>query len=280
MGGTATCLTTKAGSRPTDNFLLRSIPDAVALANVNPSGNGMNGAIFDESFVSPTLTTNKGEGIKIAGHLNMKGAYQLKRIYETGGVSPTLTTMQGGHQEPKIIQRIAPSPIMIDNYNRSTITNGISPTLTTNCGTASKGNGLSVLLPMIAASRGRNRDNPSDRTPGNKATQRLEINTQGTSNALTTVQKDNYVLLPNVKTKNEKPNRGVLFLQNTWWWVRKLTPRECLRLQDFPDSFKIVVSNSQAYKQAGNSMSVNVLEMIFRQIEKAKAGVAPVGRLF
>jgi len=54
--------------------------------------------------------------------------------------------------------------------------------------------------------------------------------------------------------------------------IRKLTPRECLRLQDFPDTFKIVVSDSQAYKQAGNSMSVNILEMIFNQIEKAKVG--------
>ena len=54
--------------------------------------------------------------------------------------------------------------------------------------------------------------------------------------------------------------------------IRKLTPRECLRLQDFPDTFEIMVSNSQAYKQAGNSMSVNILEMIFNQIEKAKRG--------
>ena len=54
--------------------------------------------------------------------------------------------------------------------------------------------------------------------------------------------------------------------------IRKLTPRECFRLQDFTDDFKFVVSNSQLYKQAGNSMSVNILEMIFNQIEKAKNG--------
>lgn len=59
---------------------------------------------------------------------------------------------------------------------------------------------------------------------------------------------------------------------------RKLTPRECLRLQDFPDTFKQVCSDSQQYKQAGNSMSVNVLEMIFKQIEKAKS-VEPTGTL-
>jgi len=52
--------------------------------------------------------------------------------------------------------------------------------------------------------------------------------------------------------------------------IRKLTPRECFRLQDFPDSFKFVVSNSQLYKQAGNSISVNIMEMIFNQIEKSR----------
>ncbi len=62
--------------------------------------------------------------------------------------------------------------------------------------------------------------------------------------------------------------------------IRKLTPRECLRLQDFKDDFKIVVSNSQAYKQAGNSISVNVMEMILRQIEKARDGNTDETSLF
>lgn len=52
--------------------------------------------------------------------------------------------------------------------------------------------------------------------------------------------------------------------------IRKLTPRECLRLQGFPESFKIVVSDTQAYKQAGNAMSVNVVKMILKQIKLAK----------
>ena len=51
--------------------------------------------------------------------------------------------------------------------------------------------------------------------------------------------------------------------------IRKLTPRECLRLQGFPESFKIVVSDTQTYKQAGNAMSVNIIKMIFKQIQKA-----------
>lgn len=52
--------------------------------------------------------------------------------------------------------------------------------------------------------------------------------------------------------------------------IRKFTPRECLRLQGFSDDFKIAVSDTQTYKQAGNAMSVNVIEMILRQIEAAK----------
>lgn len=51
--------------------------------------------------------------------------------------------------------------------------------------------------------------------------------------------------------------------------IRKLTPRECLRLQGFPESFKIVVSDTQTYKQAGNAMSANIIKMIFKQIQKA-----------
>lgn len=49
---------------------------------------------------------------------------------------------------------------------------------------------------------------------------------------------------------------------------RNLTPREFLRLQGFPDSFKQVVSDNQMYKQAGNSMSVCVLVSIFSEIFK------------
>ena len=41
--------------------------------------------------------------------------------------------------------------------------------------------------------------------------------------------------------------------------IRRLTPRECFRLMDFPDTFTWPVSDSQAYKQAGNSIVVNVL---------------------
>jgi len=48
--------------------------------------------------------------------------------------------------------------------------------------------------------------------------------------------------------------------------IRKFTPRECFRLMDFPDTFTWKVSDSQAYKQAGNSIVVNVLYKILKQL--------------
>lgn len=47
---------------------------------------------------------------------------------------------------------------------------------------------------------------------------------------------------------------------------RRLTPRECARLQGFPESYKIVVSDTQAYKQFGNSVVVPVVETIARRM--------------
>ena len=103
--------------------------------------------------------------------------------------------------------------------------------------------------PFIAASRGRNPQNPSDRTSGIPTEQRLEPNRQGICNALTTVQKDNYLY------------DGKL---------RKLTPKECWRLMGFDDEdykkAEAVNSNTQLYKQAGNSIVVPVVEHIINAL--------------
>lgn len=52
--------------------------------------------------------------------------------------------------------------------------------------------------------------------------------------------------------------------------LRKLTPRECLRLMGFDDRYKIVVSDTQSYKQAGNTIVVNVLMYLLKSIEVEK----------
>ena len=49
---------------------------------------------------------------------------------------------------------------------------------------------------------------------------------------------------------------------------RRLTPRECARLQGFPDDFKIVVSDGQAYKQFGNSVVVPLITNIAELVSK------------
>jgi DNA (cytosine-5)-methyltransferase 1 len=48
--------------------------------------------------------------------------------------------------------------------------------------------------------------------------------------------------------------------------IRRLTPRECFRLMDFPDTFTWTCSDSQAYRQAGNSIVVNVLYKILQRL--------------
>ena len=64
---------------------------------------------------------------------------------------------------------------------------------------------------------------------------------------------------------NEKRGQSAIFINNDYN-IRRLTPRECFRLMDFPDTFTWKVSDSQAYKQAGNSIVVNVLYKILKQL--------------
>lgn len=146
----------------------------------------------------------------VMADVNVLGSLEAKfestnRIYDVGGGSPTLSTMQGGNREPKV----------------------------------------------IVAMRGRNPDNPSDRTTGSPTEQRLEPNMSGTSNCLKSVQKDNLVLEPKYR-------------------IRKLTPRECGRLMGVSDEdiskMVAVNSNTQLYKQFGNSIVVDVMCAMFRNL--------------
>ena len=183
-----------------------SSQSVVKIGNVNPSGNGMNGEVYQADGLAPTLTTNKGEGQKIAipmftlteqdkhGILiagKLPGNHdQNSRVYDTDGLAPTLSTMQGGGQEPKIIQRG-------HGYNQGG-EHDIAPTLTSN-----------------------------------------------------SYHENNHL--------------------SDGFRIRKLTPRECWRLQGFPDwafdKAQEVNSNSQLYKQAGNSVTVNVIAAIAKELE-------------
>lgn len=279
------------------------------IGNINPSSNGINGNVYGSDGTSPTITTNKGEGPKICINISKQGAIlsgygtklekftdcattimardykgfgnqstngvidrekvkqignydtestwdnpQTGRVYSADGISPTLNTCSGGDRQPKIVEpQIKQVGNLTENAKRDNPqrrrvydTTGISPALCEQMGTG--GN----LQPFIVASRGRNPQNPSDRTPGNYVEQRLEPNSQGICNTLTSVQKDNLVLEP------------------CKYRIRKLTPRECWRLMDFPDKdydkAAAVNSNTQLYKQAGNSIVRAVLMAIFKQM--------------
>lgn len=142
----------------------------------------------------PLSSTNN---TNVIGNLDIKGKDQIRRVYSSAGLSPTLTTMGGGNQEPKIV-----------------------------------------------ASRGRYREDGT-------IEQHFEPRIDGLTNSLTTVQKDNYVAEPPLR-------------------IRKLTPKECWRLMGFDDEdyekAAKVNSKTQLYKQAGNSIVVNVLEAIIRKL--------------
>lgn len=146
--------------------------------------------------------------------------------------------------------------------------------------------------------------NPSDRTAGVLTEQRLEPRFDGTTNTITTVQKDNYVAIrtanrtgydlatdgdgidfayPESKTRRGRVGHGVSKTIPTsdsqgvldGMRIRKLTPLSCYRLmgfddEDFDKAKSAGLSNTQLYKQAGNSIVVNVLEAILTNLLEEK----------
>lgn len=221
--------------------------------------------------------------------------YKASQPYQRG-ISPLARGIKAEQHDLAVV--IAESPVKVkqlgnilptstrDNPNQGRVydTQGLSPAITD----VSKGGGRE---PMIVAMRGRNPNNPSDRTAGNLTEQRLEPNSRGICNTLTSVQKDNMLLESvvaideqNMRARYEtfgtlttdgstpKHNNRVMELRNTQYRIRKLTPLECWRLMSFSDGdfhrAAAVSSNSQLYKQAGNSIVKKVLMAIFAQLIK------------
>lgn len=91
----------------------------------------------------------------------------------------------------------------------------------------------------------------------------------GTKNFYSKPEIDLEVARPLLTTMHKMHRAGVDNYVTTDGRLRKLTPRECLRLMGFSDSFKIVVSDTSMYQQAGNSIVVDVLIHIMQQILKS-----------
>ena len=225
-----------------------SSQSVVKIGNVNPSGNGMNGEVYQADGLAPTLTTNKGEGQKIAIKSNTIKQFgvlqpnfnQCGVVYETDGIAPTIRAYQGGGLEPKIIQRG-------HGYNQGG-EHDIAPTLTSN--SYQENNVLKI--------------------------------TEATSQGYAEAQIGDSVNLshPNSKTRRGRVGKQIANTLLTGesqgvvepdFRIRKLTPRECWRLQGFPDwafdKAQEVNSNSQLYKQAGNSVTVNVIAAIAKEFK-------------
>ena len=71
---------------------------------IDPSNSGRESTLREYSEVSPTLTSRDYKEPRMVGHVNIKGHDALKRVYDPNHVGTTLTTMGGGHREPKIIE--------------------------------------------------------------------------------------------------------------------------------------------------------------------------------
>ena len=248
-----------------------NLPHFIGNVNRADFGTGYAGGVWDANNISPTLTTMQGGGRQphiITSLVSNKGEKfeketeiantLLARDYKGFGnqamnaVIKIPQATKKGYIECEI-GGVADLSYPESKTRRGRVQDGgnISHTIT------ATETGVCRIEKCIVASRGRNPQNPSDRTTGSPTEQRLEFNTQGTTNTLTSVQKDNYVFEPTIEKIR----------------IRKLTPKECFRLMGFSDtnfnSAAKVVSNSQLYKQAGNSIVVDVLYYIFVELYQA-----------
>ena len=202
------------------------------VCNVNPSGRGMNGNVYDSNGVSPSLTTNKGEGNKIAIPVltpDRTEKRQNGRRFKDDGEPMFTLTGQDRHGiavevKEATKQGYAECRVGIDSVNFS--------------------------MPNSKTRRGR---------VGH-----------GVANTLDTSCNQGIF----VKVSDE------LIVYAVWYEkyqcyiaIRKLTPKECFRLQGWTDDYfekaQFVNFDSQLYKQAGNGVTVNVIEAIAEKLRFA-----------
>lgn len=96
----------------------------------------------------------------------------------------------------------------------------------------------------------------------------------GTKNFKTSIKTDLDVARPLLQSMHKMHRAGIDNYVTHKGRIRKLTPRECLRLMGFKDSFKIVVSDTSMYQQAGNSIVVDVLIALLKQLDITKYGLS------
>lgn len=236
---TANCITSRE-DRGISNRKSEGIA-VLKIGNINPSGNGMNGSVYSEDGLSPTLTTNKGEGNKVAIKQATKQGYIE---CEVGGVAdlsyPDSKTRRGRVQ---------------DNGNTC-------PTIT------ATETGICRIEKSL--------ENNSNKLTHEEWKQKMYKNfiedADGEVSGVITNQSQNFGYRPPMKgfSKTLRANASDTGIVDGVR-IRKLTPKETFRLMGFSDkdfdaAQKVGISNSQLYKQAGNSIVVDVLYYIYREL--------------
>jgi len=199
---------------------------------------------YQEEVTGNNRTSSKNKLMQIGNFKSHKSKIdnpEIGRVYDSKGLSPCLSTMQGGDREPTVAINKQDGEIKFREDRKA------------NCIDKNYYKGLdnhSQRTGVIVASRGRENQDGEVR-------QNLEERGDGLTNSITSVQKDNYL--------KEVPKDGNSSEGNFQedMRIRRLTPRECWRLQGFPDSAfekaESVNSDSQLYRQAGNAVTVPVV---------------------
>ena len=245
-------------------------------------------------FESLEYSSNKTLNGILSGGRWDKIHEQARRVYNKDYEAPTIHTMQGGNLEPKIIINSATSKgfeeategdsinfsVPNSETRRGRVGKGIAQTLEGICNQAviqlnqNKESGgvqpyqqnrifdVNGISPAILANLGGDRNH-------NILYNDKKLNDTIAKNIL----KEGEIKIldtHNRKVQDNAPTLTEPHHNTTRLWdgykIRRLTPRECFRLMDFPDSFNWTCSDSQAYKQAGNSIVVNVIYKILKQL--------------
>ena len=176
----------------------------------------------------------------LSGKLNFYNYNETDKVYSVNKVGPTLNTMQGGNRQPKIAIREATK----QGY-----------------AIAEQGDSVNVTYPDSKTRRGRVGKQVAQTLQAGEVNQGVVIDdTQGY---------DGTRIYKGVSPTIRSSRSGLKTIDNLR--IRKLSPLECWRLQGFTDEqfYKAKesgVSNSQLYKQSGNSVTVNVVDAIVKQL--------------
>jgi len=246
-----------------DTILSRDYKDPKCVRVGGMYGQATRWGLYDEKGIAPTLVAAMGEGggyipmVKRIGGIfdNEKEKHQAGSIYDKEGIAPTLDAMQGGWRQPSIIEKL-PGAYGRDFGSKGKIEDEICSTLQ-----AAMGNGGGN-VPLVE--------------------DKIFINTNTKQGYEEATNGDSVNLAyPESKTRRGRVGKQVsqtITTNDTIGVVnnlriRKLTPKECWRLmgfsdEDFNKAAQIPLSNTQLYKQAGNSIVVNVLEKIFENLFK------------